>query len=679
MICPHCHIESALDAQFCVHCGTKLTVSLLSRLSPKTIDDLRAAESPWCQSISEESLPKIVQLACGPVLRGVGKEFLEQLALRSALTEIGGAAVPHLIAALDKPDLQSDAFHILGDIGAPAVPALVRLLGDDRLGPRVGLELLKIGAGAVPELTRALSDERAAARAIIVLGDIGPAAIPAVETWARQADPNTIGRAAKVFTRIGPPARSSLQRLLAENRPHAEEFHAAYAALTEDPRSTVLDLSGLSLAARVEAVDRLPADVISLFREIHPEPAGYRYRVHKLVWQTPRSRNEAQALDITGKLAFGIRIALSPDPWCWSVDVGWMHRTFMPRLYAWKGFQLTWQLVLISLPLQWWFQIWPTWGAYWLGLLQVVPGLLVLGFLVGWMLHYGLMSRRLRRQALPIELLLCRSLQSSVVFREEIRQRLEHEGVAPALRQWGEKLSSEWDEGAWAPAPEFSELSRLRRLRWPVQPAWRPWPISDDQRFALRFHLRQFTDAAVATGERHSGRHSEIAAATNFFRIALRSPHYQRPYHVGVFLAAADDRALVLELIAPLLLFQARNIGLVYVAAGHQGLEKAKRTLKPLVDQLDKPPEIRFQTWQEVSLLFLNWKVVIYELDIDPDDTAPSSSELPRLGLKARWLSEKAAAAGQTWSVFLIQFGRQRLLNQSIELGIPPAVGGDER
>lgn len=693
MNCPHCQLAAPPRAVYCVHCGAKLVVpaaavapaavppkaatkiNLAFALSPKTVKDLRAAESSWCGVLFEEDLPKIVRLCCGPMLPGVGRGCLEQLALRCALVEIGAPAVPHLSAALRQPDLQAEAFSILGDMGAPAVPGLVGILGDDDLGPRAAVELNRIGSAAVPMLTQALGDARAAERAMFALANIGPAAIPAVEEWARQAGPDLIGRGARVLSQIGPPARASLRRLLADHGHDNQEIAAAGAELADDPRSTVLDLSTLTLAKRVEAVGRLPADVLSLLREIYPEHAGYRYRIGKFVWRTPRSTDEAQALDIRGKFAFGFRIALSPDPWCWSVDVGWLHRVFMWRLYARDGFLLAWRSLLLSLPVQWWFGIWPTWGEYWNGLLQILPALAAIGFVLSWLLHYGLTSRRLGRQALIIETLLSRKLKSSVVFVAQMRERLRRDGVAQALRAWGEEASGEWDEAAWTPAPDCAEVSRLRHLRLPPQASWRPWSITENQRFFLDLFLRAFIDAAIRAGERHPGRHAEVAASADFVRVALGSPHFLRPFHAGVFLEAADDRALVLELIGSLLLFHARTLELVYVAAGSQALAKARTTFMPLValceKNFDQRLKIRFQAWQETSIFSLGWKVLIYELDVDPDETKPVCDDF-----KGRAFIEKAVQGKCTWSVFLIQAGRQRVVRQSIEMGVLPPVGG---
>lgn len=602
----------------------------------------------------------------------VGKEFLEQMALTDALKEIGAPAVPHLLAALRQPELQAEASLILGDIGAAAVPGLVGLLGDDRLGPRAAVELHKIGPPAIPALTRALSDPQAGPLAAVVLGEIGPAAIDELEQCARRADPATTGRAARALAMIGPLARESLQRLAATAGAAAEQVHAAVAELADDSRSTSLDLARLPMEARLEAADRLPADVIALFREIYPEHAGYHYRVAKCHWPTPRCDDEAQAIDITNQWAFGLRIILSPDQWLWSIDVGWTYRNFMPRMYAWGGFQLAWRSFLLSLPVQWLIGIWPTWTDYWWGLLTALPVIFAIGSVVYWMAHYGLIGRRLRAKAALIEFFLRRRLTSSVVFRAEMRHRLQRDGVAQALESWAEELRAGWDDAAWTPPPEFAQCPRLRPFGAPPH-CLRPWEISDDQRRALEADLRGFVGDAVELCEAQPSCHAEIVEAANYYRLALASPPYRRSYHVGIFLDAAADRGLVLKLIGFELLVQARRIGLTYVAAGQRSLDKAKAILTPLLQPFEKPPEIRWQTWLATSVSGLSWRVIVYELDIDPDEADPWSKE----ELACRF-AEKAAEGKCTWSVFVIQQGRKRIIEQSIVLGISPKSPPDE-
>jgi HEAT repeat protein len=173
-----------------------------------------------------------------------------------ALRELGPAAVPALVSAVDRKDswwnrlgnrlrpklpkfaarhlpnpIEADlirdgavkALYDLGTNAAPAVPALIRVVLDADISrftytSMAHATLLNIGEAGVPQLVAVLKSRnpRARAKAGMYLGVIGPKAGEAAPALGKALnDPNVSVRkeAVTALWQIGPPARAALPQL----------------------------------------------------------------------------------------------------------------------------------------------------------------------------------------------------------------------------------------------------------------------------------------------------------------------------------------------------------------------------------------------------------------------------------------------------------------------------------
>ncbi len=113
-----------------------------------------------------------------------------------SVAEMGEAALPALIHALQHPEGKYWALLVLGELGPKAkdaVPGMTKLLTDDSVQVRreAAMALGMVGkdaASAVPQIAQALDDEQMAVRygAVFALGSLGPAARSAVSALQAQ-------------------------------------------------------------------------------------------------------------------------------------------------------------------------------------------------------------------------------------------------------------------------------------------------------------------------------------------------------------------------------------------------------------------------------------------------------------------------------------------------------------
>ncbi|HKS36385.1 MAG TPA: HEAT repeat domain-containing protein [Verrucomicrobiae bacterium] len=178
-----------------------------------------------------------------------------------ALRELGPAAVPALVSAVNRTDswwnqmghrlrpklpkfaarhlpnpietgvIRDGAVEVLYELGtnaAPAVPALIRINLDANLASfsytsMAHATLLKIGEAGVPQLIAVLNSRnpRERAKAAAYLGVLGPKAGEAAPALGKALnDPNSAVRkeAVTALWQIGPPARAALPQLKAALR-----------------------------------------------------------------------------------------------------------------------------------------------------------------------------------------------------------------------------------------------------------------------------------------------------------------------------------------------------------------------------------------------------------------------------------------------------------------------------
>jgi HEAT repeat protein len=191
----------------------------------KALDD--ADRQVWAYAVTaianlgpeaKDAVPKLLEGLDSQKSRGFRPRDKAQTLFRSAfaLTQIGDAAKPELIASLKAEDtsLRLGAAKALGGMGpkaADAVPALIENLGhaDGELRTEIAESLASIGKDAVAPLTAALGGSDAkvragSARALGVLGHEASSAGPQLlEKAGADEDPAVRAAALAVLPRVG--------------------------------------------------------------------------------------------------------------------------------------------------------------------------------------------------------------------------------------------------------------------------------------------------------------------------------------------------------------------------------------------------------------------------------------------------------------------------------------------
>ncbi len=199
-------------------------------------------------------------------------------AAKSAIENIGGDPIPHLIALLGTYNPNYSTYkvaRILGEIGEPAVPELIQVLKWENPGKRSAalsaLSYIGIEAkDAVPILIEILDDDDYSlhSRAAIALGSIGLPAKPAIPPLIEMLDDEDIGfvmMAARALGDIGPCAVEAVPSLLRIARepdpPVPDEFKdLPYGAYQPSPRWSAVRALG--------DIGRRQRDVIPLLTEL---------------------------------------------------------------------------------------------------------------------------------------------------------------------------------------------------------------------------------------------------------------------------------------------------------------------------------------------------------------------------------------------------------------------------
>ncbi len=220
-------------AQALAHVGkmAHIAIAPLIRMLGETDESLVGAALEALAAIGPAAIDAVPRMI--PMLSGDGG--IGWTAQR-AIGGMGSAAVPHLVKALDRPELsQHAAFALLrlGVVASPAIPGLSRMVEAESLELRwtAGQALSAIGPAAVPALIDLLRSRHAHARqqAAASLAQMGPLAILALpELIEALSDPAARWRAAEAIRGLGEQPAAALEAKL----PGMDEETAAVARET---------------------------------------------------------------------------------------------------------------------------------------------------------------------------------------------------------------------------------------------------------------------------------------------------------------------------------------------------------------------------------------------------------------------------------------------------------------